>query len=333
MGFQNKNIGNIMVILRKIFKIEIKQSTIRTLQKWAWAICRAVLMCGLSFIVLYPIAYMVSMAFRPIDQMADPSIVWIPKSLTFENIKTAIGYLDYAKKATYTGMITIVCTLLQIITASLAGYGMSRFNFKGKNLLFGLLILSILVPPQNIILSMFRQYQTFNFFGLGQIGKLFTDTAWTVNLIETPWSMILPAIFGNGIRSGLIIFIFMQFMKGLPVELEDAAYVDGCGVIKTYARIIIPNAVPALITVFIFSIVWYWTDYFYASVFIPNQTLTVALQSVGSLMSSQNTVFNPWAHLAVMQAGCLLVVFPPLVLYLFVQRFFVQSVERTGITG
>ncbi len=125
----------------------------------------------------------------------------------------------------------------------------------------------------------------------------------------------------------------MQFLKGLPVELEDAAYVDGCGVFSTYARIIMPNAIPALVTVFIFSIVWYWTDFFYASVFIPNKTLTVALDSVGMLMSAQNTVFNPWAQVAVMQAGCLLVVLPPLVIYLFMQRLFVQSVERTGITG
>lgn len=315
------------------FQGEKKLVLSRRLQKWAWIICRAVLMTGLSFVVLYPVLYMVSMAFRPAEQMADPSVVWIPKSLTLENIKSAIEYLDYGNKASFTGMLTIVCTLLQMATASLAGYGMSRFKFKGRGFLFGLLILSIMVPPQNIILSLFRQYQNFDFFGIGSLVGLITGTPLTVNLIETPWSMVLPALFANGIRSGLIIFIFMQFFKGLPVELEDAAYVDGCGTFATYARIIMPNAVPALVTIFIFSIVWYWTDYYHASMFMPNKTLTIAMSAVGSLMQAEDTVFNPWAHVAVMQAGCLLVVLPPLVVYLFMQRFFVESVERTGITG
>lgn len=315
------------------FQGEKKLVLARRSQKWAWIICRAILMCGLSFVVLYPIAYMVSMAFRPVDQMADPSVVWIPKSLTLDNIKEAIGYLDYGNKALFTGFITITCTLLQMFTASLAGYGMSRFRFKGRGILFGLLIFSIMVPPQNIILSLFRQYQNFDFFGIGTLVGLITGTPLTFNMIETPWSMILPALFASGIRSGLIIFIFMQFFKGLPVELEDAAYVDGCGTFATYSRIIMPNAVPALVTIFVFSIVWYWTDYYYSSMFMPNKTLTVALSSVGTLMSAQDTVFNPWAHVAVMQAGCLLVVLPPLVVYLFMQRYFVESVERTGITG
>lgn len=312
---------------------EKKLVFMRRSQKWLWSFSRAVLMCGLAFVVLYPIIYMVSMSLRPVEQMADPSVVWIPKSLTLDNIKEAIEYLDYENKALFTGFVTIICTILQMLTASLAGYGMSRFRFKGRSVLFALLILSIIVPPQNIILSLFRQYQNFDFFGIGSLVGLITGTPLTFNMIETSWSMILPALFASGIRSGLIIFIFMQFFKGLPVELEDAAYVDGCGTFSTYARIIMPNAIPALVTVFVFSIVWYWTDYYYSSMFMPNKTLTVALSSIGTLMSAQDTVFNPWAHVAVMQAGCLLLVLPPLLIYLFMQRFFVESIERTGITG
>ena len=302
---------------------------LRGAQKWVWAICRFVLMAGLSFVILYPLLYMASMALRPLNQILDPSIVWIPKSLTLDNFIKAAEYMGITKlnesneiafntdllknPLIMTALITIGCTLLQMISAALAGYGLARFKFRGRSVLFALLILSIIVPPQTFIIPLFKQYQTFG-------------------ILETYFAMGLPALFANGIRSGLVIYIFMQFFKGLPAELEDAAYVDGCGSFKTFLRIIMPNSLPVLVTVFIFSIVWYWTDYFYSSMFFTG-TLSVALKTVEGKIRDALSTYNPYEIQSVIQAGCLLLVLPLLIVYLFLQRLFVQSIERTGITG
>lgn len=307
---------------------------LRRAQRGLWAFCRAVLMFGLAFVILYPFLYMISMAFRPLDQMADPSVVWIPKSLTLENLKRAIGYLDFRTTAVKTALITLCSTVLQIGSAALAGYGMSRFRFKGRGILFALLITSIIMPPQNIIIPLYRQFQNFDFFWIGRLlAPLNGGEAVTVSLIDNPLSMILPAAFASGIRSGLVIYIFMQFFKGMPKELEDAACVDGCSSFGTFARIIMPNMTPAVVTVFVFSLVWYWTDFFYAAMLNPQTSLSAALNGIGTQIAYDTMTSNPLEIKAVTQAGCLLFILPLLIAYLFLQRLFVQSVERTGITG
>lgn len=303
-------------------------------KQWIWAICRAVLMLGLSFVILYPFLYMVSMSFRPLNQMADPSVVWIPKSLTMENMLRAIKYLDFKTTALNTGLVTICGTVLQIASASLAGYGMSRFKFRGRGILFALLIATIIMPPQNIIIPLYRQYQNFDFFWIGRLLAPFNGgEIVTVSLIDNPMSLILPAIFASGIRSGLVIYIFMQFFKGMPKELEDAACVDGCGSFTTFLKIIMPNMVPAVVTVFIFSMVWYWTDFFYSAMFNPQTSLSAALNGIGTQIAYDSQSSNPLEVQAVTQSGCLLFILPLLTVYLFLQKLFVQSVERTGITG
>lgn len=307
---------------------------VRQAQKWGWSIARAILMLGLSFIILHPLLYMISMVFRPLDQAADPSVVWIPKSFSLDNLVRAADYMNFESTLPSTVLITLGSTILQMASAALAGYGMSRCKFRGQGVLFCLLLLTILVPPQNIIVPLFRQYRNFDFFGFGWIAALFNGgTPFTMSLIDKPLSMLLPALFANGIRSGLVIYIYMQFFKGLPKELEDAAYVDGCGSFKTFLYIIIPNMTPVLVTVFTFSIVWYWTDYFYAAMLTPRISLSTVLSGIGTQIAYDSQSSNPYESMVVTQAGCLLFILPLLIVYLFLQRFFVQSIERTGITG
>ena len=299
-----------------------------------WAVARAVLMLGLSFIILYPLLYMISMSLRPVNEMADPSVIWVPKSLTLDNFKRAVVYLNFQSTLPYTAIVTLASTVLQMASAALAGYGMSRTKFKGQKVLFVLLLLTIIVPPQNIVVSLYRQYRNFNFFGLGYLAAPFNGgLPFTVSLIDSPFSMILPAMFASGIRSGLVIYIYMQFFKGLPKELEDAAYVDGCGSFKTFAYIVIPNMAAVLLTVFVFSIVWYWTDFYYASMFSPRFALSTVLSGIGAQIGFDTQTSNPFESMAVTQAGCLLFILPLLIVYLFLQRHFVQSIDKTGITG
>ena len=220
-----------------------------------------VILLFVGVIIMYPIFNMLSVGLRPVEQMSDPMVVWIPRSLTLENIKTAWDSMNYGTAAINSLVIALGASLLTLLSCSLAGYGFARYKFKGINLLFSLVIFTIIVPPQTTLIPKYLQFWQFDFFGLGRIIKFLTGQLFSVNLLGTYFTMFIPAVFGMGIRGGLFIYIFRQFFKGMPKELEEAAYIDGCGAFKNFFYIMLPNAKGAYLTVFIFSIVWYWNDY------------------------------------------------------------------------
>jgi multiple sugar transport system permease protein len=159
----------------------------------------------------------------------------------------------------------------------------------------------------------------------------------SVNLLDTMWTFYLPAMLGTGIRSGLFIYIFRQFFRGMPKELEDAAGIDGCSHFGTFVRVMVPSAMPAFLTVFLFSFVWYWNDYFFSAMFFTSQ-YTISLRL--AILPARLQQLEQWAHqgdpfriVAQIQAGSLLAVGPVLVLYIVLQRYFTESIERTGIVG
>lgn len=299
----------------------------------AWPIFRFLVLFGLGFVVLYPIMYMISCAFRPQAEMNDPSIMWIPRTLTLSNLQDVWNCVDYPKLVWETFYVNIICSVLQVITCSITGYGFARFKFKGKGILFGIVILQIIVPTQIILIPQFMQFRYFDIFGI------FTAiTGAPLTLTDSPIALYLQAFFCNGIRAGLFILLFRQFFRGLPKELEDAAYLDGCGPLATFVRIMIPNARTSYLTVFIFSLVWYWNDSYITGMFY-NKSTTVALE----VKNMANTI-SAWLNGGVptgiasdymvwIEAGCLLSILPIVIIYCFLQKQFVEGIERSGITG
>lgn len=299
---------------------------------------RLLIFAGFSFIILYPILYMVSVGFRHMDDMADPMVIWIPKHFTLENISDAFRLMEYPTSFVNSLVLGVGSSLLQILSCALVGYGFARFQFKGKNILFALVLFTIIVPPQVVYAPTYLSYRSFDFFGLGQVVGLFTGEPLTVNILNSAACLYLPALLGVGIRSGLFIYIFRQFYRGLPHELEDAAYIDGCGFFKTFFRVILPNVSPALLTVFLFSIVWYWNDYYYiAMYFSSTKTVSMALSLLPDALNTNKDTGvlsgDPYLIGTRLQAGALLAIVPLLVLYLFLQKYFTQGLERTGLTG
>lgn len=297
-----------------------------------WPIFRFLIMFGLCFIILYPLIFMFSTAFRPNAQMNDPSIVWIPKSLTLQNIQETWDVMKYGATVLNTIKLNLVASILQVITCAITGYGFARFNFKGKNLLFVIVVLMIIVPPQITTIPLYLQYSYFNPLGLV---KLFTGD--TISLINSGLTMYLPALFANGLRAGLFILIFRQFFRGLPKELEDAAYLDGCGPLKTFIVVMVPNAASSFLTVFLFSVVWYWNDYYVSSSFF-NQNDTVALMLKNLTATLQADLFNnqtvgPRQMIVWLESGCILAITPILVMYIFLQKYFTEGIERSGLVG
>ena len=304
-----------------------------------WKIFRFLLLIGICYIFLFPVIYMLSVAVRGPDTVNDPSVVWIPREFSLDSIKTAIDILEYPRAITTTLIIAVASTVGSLISCSLAGYGFARFKFREKNIAFALVMLTIIVPPQTTIISSFVNYRNFDCFGILKLVHLiFPSVDAGINLINTPWTFILPAFFGAGLRAGLFIYIFRQFFAGMPKDLEEAAMIDGCGALRTFVQVMLPLAKSAFITVLLFSFVWHWNDYVQAAMYFnDNQPISVMLNQMQSLLQDAklfNVVTNtPDEIRTYLQAGCVLTILPPLVLYIFTQRFFTESIERTGIVG
>ncbi len=332
---EEKPIGNGMskkqakkIRMQSMTKAEISYLCRKSLVEKVWPIFRFIILFGLSFVILYPLIYMVSCAFRDRSDMSDPTVMWVPRNYTLTIIKETIQAMDFWNTLKNTLILNIGCALVQVLSCAVTGYGFARFNFKGKGLLFGIVIMMILVPTQVISLPLYTQFRYFGIKGL-----------FSINLIDTMWTMYLPAITANGIRSGLMILIFRQFFRGLPRELEDAAYIDGCGPLKTFIRVMAPNASSAFLTVFLFSVVWYWNDYYVSSTFFTNnKTVALMLQNLDSqlriaLFNDATVEISPREQIVWKEAGCLLSITPILLLYVCLQKYFTEGIERSGLVG
>ncbi|MDF2674743.1 MAG: ABC-type sugar transport system, permease component, partial [Clostridiales bacterium] len=159
-----------------------------------WKLFRFFLLFGLSFVLVYPLLYSLSVAFRPYDELFDPSVIWIPKHFTLYNIKDAFQAMDYVNSLLRTIQLNVVSSLLELVSCALAGYGFARFNFRGKSILFTLMLFTVIVPNQTIIIPMYSSFRYFDFFGLGKIISIITGSNISINLIDTNWTFYIPSI-------------------------------------------------------------------------------------------------------------------------------------------
>lgn len=292
----------------------------------------AFLIC-IGYIIILQLLFVVSYAFRPESQIDDPSVIWIPKSLTLDNFKIAIDAMDYFRALGTTLGVQVLSGIIEVFSCSLVAYGIARFNFKGKSIIFFLVIVMIMIPPQMTAVPMSLNFAHFDVFGIlklvgGIIGKDIRP-----NLLDTGFTFWLPALFGVGLRSGLFVFIYRQFFKGLPKELEEAAYIDGANPLVAYIRVILPSSGVAMLTVAIFSIVWHWNDYYLSILyFSSNYPLSVMLDQINSNIFNNTGILAGGADGAAM-AAVLLFIVPPLVMYMILQRKFIASIDRVGIVG
>lgn len=297
-------------------------------------ILRWLFLLAISFVILYPIIYMISMSIRSTTDFYDLTVVWVPKNFTLDHFKTVILQLDIAKPMFRTFLITLVCTLAEIAVTSTVGYGFARFRFKGSGVLFAIVIFTVVVPPQMLNLANYLLMRNFDFFGLIEAIK---GAPSGINLLDSYWAFFLPAILGMGLRSGLLILIFRQFYAAIPVELEEAALIDGCGFFKTYIRIMMPNLSNAFCLCAIFSMVWYWTDYYYSLVCLPTmKTMALQVNNIQQLLLNRKGLWGGTSVYNItpkMLAACLLFILPLVIFFLLIQKRFSQSIENSGLVG
>jgi multiple sugar transport system permease protein len=242
--------------------------------------------------------------------------------------------MNFPKGLVSTLWVSLLIALIQLASTTLVAYGFARYNFPGKKLLFGAVVLSIVIPPQTILTALYLNFRYFDIFGLF---KLFTGN--TVNLLGSILPYVMISAGAMGLKNGLYIFMLRQYFRGIPKEMEEAAYVDGCGKLKTFLVIMLPDAKPMLTSIFLFSYVWQWTDSFYSSLFLRNfGLLSNSVAGLGdSLMShiqniSNRTAFPTTAYTqAIISTGTLMVIAPLIIIYIVAQKGFVESLAQSGI--
>jgi multiple sugar transport system permease protein len=290
------------------------------------SLLRTLLIIGLCYVILFPLFSKVSPAVMERRDLFDQTVRWIPRHPTLENFRVAFVNMSYGRAFLGSFVLSSSVSLLQLLVCTAVGYGFARFRFPGSGVLFWIAITTLVVPPQMMMLPLYLNFRYFNPLGLlPEPG---------INLMNTHWPFILLSLTGNGLRNGLFIFIMRQFFRGMPRELEDAAYVDGAGALKTFSAVMLPGAIPALVIVFLFSFVWQWNDYFYSGMLMSNsKILPVMLDKLA--MATVGTDVEAHMHYVslINNAGSLLFMAPLLALYVFMQRYFVESIERTGLVG
>lgn len=317
---------------RALNRYQAKRAATRT----AVSLVRFVFVCCVCYLFLFPLLYLLITSIQTPESLKDPSVVWIPRELTVDNFRRAAEMLDFGRSFGMTAVISVFGTLATLISCAMAGYALARFEFFEKRIAFLLVLILIIIPPQTTSMSVFLNFRFFDPLGLISLFEPLTEID-SLNLIGSPAAIILPAIFASGIRSGLSIFIFRQFFLGQPKELEEAAKIDGCGVFGTYTRIMLPLSSPAIITVSVFSFVWYWNDSFYSALFFTDDLKPLAAQIAvlrnTFLADAGNSLYSAQESKAILAAAGLLSIIAPLIVYLIIQKRFAESVERTGIVG
>ena len=310
-----------------------KSINMNKLSTWSWKIARFILILGLSFVIIYPILQKISTAFKHQTDLYSPIVVWIPETFTLDNFRSAMSILKYGDTLLNTFVLSATTAILTTASCALAGYAFARLKFKGSGILFFGVILTIVVPPTTILIPMYMNLREFT---LGGIIPLFTGSS--INLLNSYWPFILTSITGTSLRAGLYIFIFNQFFRGLPKALEEAAYMDGANVVKTFFMVMLPNAKSAMVTVLLFSFVWQWNDSFFTTTYLTSANVMATKLSslpynLKTFLDSSGGSVDPFYLSMVQDTGILLAIAPLIILYLFVQKQFVESVERTGIVG
>ena len=248
------------------------------LGKLIWIILRFVIIVGISYMILYPFVVKFVVAFSSTEDIVDNTVMYIPRQGSTYFLERAMLNMNYWKSFMNTALLSLFVSVFQLFVASVAGYGFARFKFKGRDLLFVLVLLTLMIPAQTIQLPLYVRFSHF----------LGTD----LNLINTFWPLVILSMFGLGLKNGLYIYLMRQFFRGLPKELENSAYIDGAGFFRTFISIMLPNAANMMITVFLFSFTWQWTDTTY------NRMLMQSWRSLQTrrqpLLPPSRTKLNRW---------------------------------------
>ncbi len=278
------------------------------------------MLIAIGFVYLYPLLFMFVTSMKSPSDLLNPMVQWVPTKLYIGNYLRAFRVLNYPSTLVSSILISFVPSLIQTAVCAVVGYGLARYRFRGKNLIFVLIMITFIIPAQTTVIPQMLVYKSYGLLG---------------NIL----CLILPALMGQGYLSAIFILIFYQTFISLPKVLEEAARLDGATDLKIFLLIALPAAVPSFIISIIFSTVWYWNETYLTVVFLEGGLQSLPMQLAKFSQAYENLypagTVNIFERIneAVKLSGTFLNILPLLVMYFVMQKWFVESVERTGITG
>ena len=281
-----------------------------------------VLLVIFGFVFLYPLIYMVSYAFMTPEDVVNPFVHYLPTQWFYMgNFTLAYQVLNYMKALGRSLLVAVLPAILQCVSTSLIGYGLARFRVPGKGVILALVLATFIIPPQATMIPQMLMYTN---VGMDNI-----------------LAFLVPALFGQGLKSAIFILIFFQFFRSLPQSLEEAAKIDGAGIIRIFVFIAVPLAFSGYLLTFLFSFVWYFNETTLTALFLGSkfQTLPLALESFLQSFNDMNSgaassgESGKTINEAIYMAGTFLSILPLLIIYFIAQKQFVESVDKAGITG
>lgn len=263
---------------------------------------------GLCLLMVYPLLWLFATSFKQTDTIWRTVGTLLPEQATTENYFNGwkgFGGISFATFYANSFFYAIVGTLGTVMASAMVAYGFSRITFLGRKFWFSCMLLTLMLPIQVILIP---QYVMFSRLG------------W----LNSFYPLLLPKFAG----SAFFIFMIMQFIRGIPRELDEAAEIDGCGKVGIFFRIILPLIVPAMVTASIFSFYWTWEDFLTPLIYLNKPTLyTVSL----ALRSFSDPAANTdWGAIFAMSALSLVPVF---ILFILFQRYLVEGISTTGLKG
>ena len=280
--------------------------------QWAYSLIRFVLLFGLCFIILQPFATKILSAFMSESDLVDVTVKNIPKDWSLYHWEVALKGMQLPQAALKTLLLSLLAGVIQTLSSAMVGYGLARFRFRGRNIALVAVIVVMLVPSQLYSIS---EFTYFHFFGPFQ---------W--NLLNTLWMTVLLSLGTLGVKQGLYIYFYRAFFMGLPQDLENAAYIDGASVPRTFVSVILPNARVMMSTVFLLSFSWQWTDVQFSKNFLDvYRPLTLTIQTINADTLVSTAVAR--------NAAAILIILPVMVLFLFCQKNLVRSLTQSGLAN
>ena len=262
----------------------------------------------LGLIMIYPLIWMFFASFKSNEEIFG-SLSLLPKGFSLKPYLegwVSAGGLNYGRFFLNTFKLVIPTTLFTVVSSALVAYGFTRFEFKGKKMLFGILISTLMLPNAVIIIPRYTIFRT-------------------MDIIDSYWPFYLAAIFAC---YPFFTYMLIQFMRGLPIELDESAYIDGCGTFKVLYKILLPLLKPALFSAGLFQFLWTYNDYFNSLIYINSvKKFTVSLALRLSIDAESVVQWNQ-----VMAMACVAVI-PVVILFFFAQKYFVEGISTTGLKG
>ena len=294
---------------------------------------RALLLFGLCFMIIQPLLTRFGTSLMMEKDLYDSTVVLVPRNPTLDNYRIVFELTDFPRSMLNTLWTSLLVSVLQVVSCTLVGYGFARFDFPLKKLWFACVVALIIIPPQTIATALYMNFANFDILG---IIKAIKGRTISLHGSIVPYAMM--SLTCMGLKNGLYIYMLKQYFTGIPKSLEEAAYVDGCGTMHTFVKIMLPDAWPTIASCFLFSFVWQWTDLFYTRNFLSG--MSIYSTQLSSIVSRMNRYFSSDASKPIIvpvgrqqqliSIGVLICCIPLVILYLFAQRTFVESIVMSG---